>query len=236
MKWMIKTILAGEFGPMPEWMKLRSEGVAPGENIPSYIFLLENQNKRVLVDTSFSSVEDIKKYMGIYCKRDKSIKESLNACGVDKEDIDIVIITHLHWDHAGTMFEFPNARIICQKAEYEWMTGAHHWDVGYPNWFYSRVIDHKDSIELVKGDIDLLPGLSVKALGGHTPGSQMAVVETEDGMAAIPGDNIMSFDNIEKNIPIGLFYNLKACVDSLDYVRTLDARCFPSHDWRTLKG
>lgn len=234
MPWNVHVITAGEFGPCPEWMCLRQEGVDPGKNIPSYVYLVENGETNILVDASFSSVEDLKQHSpDMYIKRDKGIPECLSEYGLTPEDINLVVLTHLHWDHAGTFLEYPNAQVICQKAEYEWMEKHHSWEIGYVGWFAERLLKNKACFEFVDGSVNLLPGISLILCGGHTAGSQMVLVDTPKGLVLITGDNVMRYENLERNIPVGLFCDIYECMRALELGKKESTLCLPSHDWLT---
>jgi glyoxylase-like metal-dependent hydrolase (beta-lactamase superfamily II) len=218
---------------MPEWMKIRKEGVEIGENIPSYVYYITNGAQHILVDTSFSSEQDILSHLKIYCRREKAVNAQLAEIGVLPEEIDTVIFTHLHWDHAGGFLGYKNARLIVQKKEFEWMRLNYQWDIGYPDWVTEQLLDHESHFELVDGNMVVAPGVEILFNPGHTPGSQMVKVETEVNTVIIPGDNIMSFDNLKAHKPIGMFCDLVESVRSLEIVALNHALCLPSHDWRT---
>jgi glyoxylase-like metal-dependent hydrolase (beta-lactamase superfamily II) len=232
--WNLHVLLAGEFGPMPEWMRIRQAGVDPGKNIPSYIYLLQNDNLNILVDTSFSNQQDVTEKMGIYCKREKSISGLLNDFDTSIEEINMVILTHLHWDHAGNFDLFPNAVVFCQEEEYQWMCRTRTWEIGYPDWFAERLLKSPDRFRFLDGDYDAAPGLYIWKFGGHTPGSQMVGFETGNGMGIIPGDNVMSYENVEQNIPIGLMCDIRMCMASIEKIQKDAEMYVPSHDWRSI--
>lgn len=231
--WSVYPIKAGEFGPMPDWMGYRNGKEADyGYNVPSVIYLLQNGSKNVLVDTSFSSAEEVRQNMGIYCNRERGVELCLKDYGVSAEEIDTVILTHLHWDHAGNMDMFPKADLICQSTEYEWLLKAHEWDVGYPKWFLPTLARNRDRIKFIEGDIAIADGIEVWLHGGHTPGSQMVAVNTANGTCVITGDNIMTYENMKNNIPVGLFCSIHECLKAMERIKKQADFFIPSHDWK----
>lgn len=231
--WNVYPIKAGEFGPMPDWMGYRNGKEADyGYNIPSIIYLLQNGSRNILVDTSFSSEEEVRRNMGIYCSRNRGVDFLLKDYGVNAEQIDTVIVTHLHWDHAGNIDMFPNADFICQSAEYEWLTKSHEWEIGYPQWSINILERNKDRLKLIRGDMPIEDGIEVWLHGGHTPGSQMVAIKTRNGLCVLTGDNAMSYKNIEKNIPVGLFCSIHECIKAMERVKKQADFYFPSHDWK----
>ncbi|GGL03625.1 MBL fold metallo-hydrolase [Sphaerisporangium melleum] len=113
--------------------------------------------------------------------------DELAATGVAPGEVDTVVLTHLHSDHAaGAVTEgvatFPNARHVVQRAEVDWIEGAG------PNAILERVLRPLTGlVDAVEGDAEVAPGVWVRAAPGHTPGHQ--VVET--GPLTLTGDVIL---------------------------------------------
>jgi glyoxylase-like metal-dependent hydrolase (beta-lactamase superfamily II) len=230
--WEVFPINAGEFEPMPAIYKNRGGEANIFYNVPSIIYLVRKKNDFILIDTSFSDVDEIKQKMGLHCLRKHSIDYLLGQYNVRLIDIKTVILTHLHWDHAGSIDLFPNAKFICQKDELDWLSKLYEWDVGYPSWFARSLLNKKDKLMLIEGDYKIDKGLQVWLCGGHSPGSQMVNVKTNNGNCIITGDNIMFYDNMKNNTPVGLFHNLKACINSMERVKKEGNYFIPSHDWK----
>lgn len=123
---------------------------------------------------SFKDVQDVTRF-----------EDGLAAWGLKPEDVDILIITHLHWDHVINAEKCVNARIIVQEAEWEAAINPHPLQkFAYaPRWFYEGL----KNVEFVKGDVDFLPGVRLILTPGHTPGGQTVAIETEKGWYAISG-------------------------------------------------
>jgi glyoxylase-like metal-dependent hydrolase (beta-lactamase superfamily II) len=107
----------------------------------------------------------------------------LAAVGVGLADVDVVVLTHLHSDHASGCVEagapvFPNARHVIQQDELDWVTGPMRHEVVEPL---------RDSIQVVNGDAGLLPGVRVVHAPGHTPGHQCVEV----GDLIVTGDALL---------------------------------------------
>jgi glyoxylase-like metal-dependent hydrolase (beta-lactamase superfamily II) len=123
---------------------------------------------------------------------------NLKAAGVAPADIDWVILTHLHFDHAGgcTFFDesgqlrptFPRARHIVQQAEWDDATGNLPELVGAYFLDDFQPLDDAGLIERVEGPSEVVPGISTKLTGGHTRGHQMVFIESKDDSVAYPCD------------------------------------------------
>jgi glyoxylase-like metal-dependent hydrolase (beta-lactamase superfamily II) len=206
------------------------------------MFLITGGEHPVLVDTGTGTVEQVRQNHGVTLVRppEQEPLAALTAAGVAPEDIGTVINTHLHWDHSSNNDLFPNADIVVQKAElayavdplepnqksYERRPGTQ------PGWI--RAIG---STRTVQGDTDLLPGISLVHLPGHTPGSQGVVV---DGRYLIAGDCVSCQENwdgdaLARHIPSGSFTNLHDYMDSFAKIERLDCLVIPSHDPAVLK-
>jgi glyoxylase-like metal-dependent hydrolase (beta-lactamase superfamily II) len=132
---------------------------------------------------------------------------SLARLGVRPDEVDLVLTTHLHWDHAGGFtrrradgqveLTFPRARHVAQRAELDF---ALHPDprsrAGYMEDDLLPVAE-AGLLEVVEGEAEVLPGLVVRQTGGHTPGHQLVVVRASDDLAcAITGDLVALRPNL----------------------------------------
>jgi glyoxylase-like metal-dependent hydrolase (beta-lactamase superfamily II) len=153
--------------------------------------------------------------------------------------VELVVLTHLHWDHAGNCDLFPDARVIVQRDELRYaidpgrffrksfLAPASGW--GTPPWLLP-------DIDTVDGDTQLAPGLRLVRTPGHTPGSQALIADTELGSFCIAGDAISLYANIERDIPPGFHVNVDESVDSMDRLRGLADHFLPSHDYEVLSS
>jgi glyoxylase-like metal-dependent hydrolase (beta-lactamase superfamily II) len=84
--------------------------------------------------------------------------------------------------------------------------------------------------EIIEGDQEIEDGIRVVYAPGHTPGSQMVLVDTKTGIFCLAGDNAFFYENIEKNIPVGHLYSRADWFSSMMKVRSLCDYILPSHD------
>lgn len=214
-------------------------GREPGKILktPSYIFYIEGAKEKILVDTSFDSPEKIWKTLKMRCDRkpDHALTNLLTKVGVTPKEIDIVIYTHLHWDHIGNSKLFTNAKFICQREELKWAIAPPSWEIGYSRALILDMVEMIEKLEPISGDKLIIPGVEVWELGGHTPGSQAVAVKTNKGIVAIAGDNVSRYENLERGIPTGLFYNLEQSYRALDILQRRSDVIIPAHDWKVLE-
>lgn len=124
--------------------------------------------------------------------------QNLSTIGIRPEDIDWVILTHLHFDHAGgaTMTDesghlrpvFPRARHIVQRSEWEDAVGNLPELAGsyFPSDFVP--LEQAGLLDLVEGDSEIVPGVTTRLTGGHTRGHQVVCIESDRGSAVCLAD------------------------------------------------
>lgn len=205
-------------------------------NIPNISFLIEevDGNRKVIVDTGFESVERAERIQKQKAWRtdDQILENILRGMGVDPGEIEVGILTHLHFDHCGQNQLFSNARFYVQREELRY-AAAPLPDELTP--YFSPLMGEKPSFwgtnfEIVDGDTDILDGIRVILTPGHTPGGQTVLVNTSGGTYAMPGDNVFLYENVEKNIPCGHIYSRADWFASIDKTRRLSDHIIPSHD------
>jgi len=111
----------------------------------------------------------------------------LRSSGIDPDDVEQVVLTHLHFDHVGGLVEFPNARVVVQAAEWAARDDERMVSRGAYN---PSDIDHGHDRVEISGDHDLFGDGTVTCLltDGHTAGHQSVRVRTETGTFVICGD------------------------------------------------
>jgi glyoxylase-like metal-dependent hydrolase (beta-lactamase superfamily II) len=178
------------------------------------VALIEAAGKRILVDTGIGDKWSEKQRAIYRIDRTETLFSSLKRLSLGPEDIDFVINTHLHFDHSGgnTRIEggkpvpaFPRARYIVQLGECEDATCPNERNrASYIEADYVPLAEHKQ-LETVQGDAEIVPGVRVEVIGGHTAYFQMVVVEGREKTLVIPADvlpttshvplpSIMSYD------------------------------------------
>jgi Zn-dependent hydrolases, including glyoxylases len=208
-------------------------------NPPCIAFLLKNESKTILVDTGPGAKSRAPQYYIAEEKREHLLADELARVGVDPAAIDTVILTHLHNDHVGGAYIFPNATFYVQEVELKeavWPTirfQRPYYDINLrgkrPSW--TEILDR---MEVLKGDADIVPAVSVVLLPGHTPGMQGVLVDTSDGKYLIASDLVPLFENWEplgqNPLPNSNLYDLRDYYNSFDRMVAIGAKVLPGHD------
>ncbi len=203
--------------------------------IPRVMWVLRGPTT-VVVDTSVDRHGRATEFMNEPVERTPA-QEPANAlrdAGVDVRDVGTVVLTHLHWDHAGNCDLFPDADVLVQDDELRYAIA--------PGRFFHKAFLSPQSgwgtppylvrrLQTIVGATTIAPGLRVVPTPGHTPGSQAVVVDTPHGSFCIAGDTISLYDNIDRDVPSGFHVNVDESVDSMDRLRALADHLLPSHDY-----
>lgn len=202
-----------------------------------YIWVIDGAEGRIVVDTGFSPEVAVRRKRVGY---ERTPGEALAALGVDPASIDLVVITHLHYDHAGSLDLFPNARFVLQESEYHFWTGryasrhelAKHVERADIERVVAASLDGR--IDFVDGSAVVRPGVAVHLVGGHTPGTQVVTVETAEGLLVLGGDATHLDDHHRGDHPAAVFTDLPGMYRAFDAMRELAGgearRIIPGHD------
>lgn len=148
------------------------------EEMPVHGYLVTHAGGAVLVDTGVGGPDQV---LADHRVVNRSVADALDEHDMTPGDIDLVINTHLHFDHCGQNAVFKHAAFYVQSAE---LDRARRESPALATWF-----DFMDArFELLNGDAEILPGLSVVSTPGHTAGHQSVVVSTGNGVEVLIGD------------------------------------------------
>ena len=191
----------------------------------------------ILVDTG-ASVQEYQKHMRFPLENFVSVEDALASQGLRPEDIGLVICSHLHYDHCLNLERCTKARIVVQKAELEFSRCPH------PIFAESihTTLWQQVPFEVIDGDTEILPGIRLYLLGGHTPGSQAIGVRTERGQVVISGvcttpDNFNPPPEVTR-LPVlacGTHIDLFQAYEAVLKIKRLADIIFPAHDYRLLE-
>jgi glyoxylase-like metal-dependent hydrolase (beta-lactamase superfamily II) len=157
----------------------------------------------------------------------RSIAESLKESGVQPEDIDIVINTHLHDDHCGNNSLFAGALFYAHRDEIAFCRNPHPLDHRYDQYFIKDI-----SFTELDSAAEIVPGVKVMPLPGHTVGTLGVEVETGAGPAIITGFccNARNFPASGPAVCPGVHVNAIEAWDSIQRVKESGALILPMHE------
>ena len=190
--------------------------IAPRVKIGFNSLLIRGRGRTILVDPGTGDKRLGTAYERYQLEQPRKVFGELVELGVQRADVDLVILTHLHWDHAGAATglnaagspvpSFPNARYVLQARELRAARAAlAEGDDGYIAADFEPLID-AGVLDLLDTDADVAPGISVRWVGGHCPGLQVVYIDGgEAGRAVYLSDlvptgaqlalpNVFSFD------------------------------------------
>lgn len=169
-------------------------------DVPIFFFMIEGPDgEKILVDTGYNA-EGVPAVFGAHPQTEEQKFENLLAAhGCKPEDIQLVIITHLHHDHTGNMMKLPNATFIVQEQELLGSTyPLGHQSVGVVSADWEPCVPH---MRLINGDYELRDGIQLISTPGHTEGHQCVLVNTSKGKVAIMGDVMYRYAGMPYRFP-----------------------------------
>lgn len=200
-----------------------------------YLWVIRNDRRTVVVDLGFDRRSGDAR--GRVMLREPMA--ALEAIGVTQQDVETIIITHMHYDHAGHGHEFPDATFVVQEKEIAYCTGK---PMSYPPLRHSFDVEHvadmiranfASRVAFVDGDKEVLPGISVHLIGGHSGGLQAVRVETEKGPLVLASDAAHFYDTVIEQNPFTIIVNLPDMCAGWDRIFELGAEpglVVPGHD------
>lgn len=203
MTWTVRLLRAGAFkldagcmfGLIPRVVWTR--WLTPDEHnrmpLQQNCLLLEHAGKLVLVETGIGDKFSAKE-RAMYAMDDRAIHDALHEIDADPADISAVIVSHLHFDHAGGLTRlapdgrptptFPNAEIIVQQRE--WTDAIANKSTMNKTYLRTHLTDEiAERARLVDGETEVLPGITVIPVPGHTWGQQAVAITHTSGRTVV---------------------------------------------------
>jgi glyoxylase-like metal-dependent hydrolase (beta-lactamase superfamily II) len=202
-----------------------------------YVWLLRGPGgHEIVVDTGFDEALAAKRNRRI----SRPVGQALRDFGTDPAGVRDVILTHLHYDHAGNIDLFPNARVHIQDREMAFATGRHmctacirlpfeadHVIAAVRALYSDRMVFHD-------GEGEVAPGVTVHRVGGHSDGLQVVRVVTARGPVVLASDAMHFYANVTRGNPFPIVFDLGAMTQGWKLAKRLaggdEARVVPGHD------
>ncbi|HEX4442091.1 MAG TPA: N-acyl homoserine lactonase family protein [Galbitalea sp.] len=200
-----------------------------------FYWVIESDDRLILVDTGFNP------QVGLRRGREVLVDPvgALELVGHRPDDVDIVVISHFHYDHIGNLAAFPNAELVFQRRELDYWTdpvgadaAARHFVEDDEIRFLSDVVA-RGGARILDGDVELAPGIRAQLVGGHTPGEQTVTVETPSGLIVIAADALHFYEELDLHRPYAVSHappEMLAAYDTFDQLRRRGATIVAGHD------
>jgi glyoxylase-like metal-dependent hydrolase (beta-lactamase superfamily II) len=204
-----------------------------------YVWAIVGEGGTIIVDTGFDEPVARRRNRPI-----ETVEGGLKAMGIAPERIKDVIITHLHYDHSGNTQLFPNARYHLQDCEMDYATGRcmchpHQrmpFECDYVVDMVRKV--YAGRVTFHDGDDELVPGVTLHHIGGHSKGLQCVRVKTRRGYVVLASDTAHLYAHIDQGRVFPITYNVADVLEgyqTLKKLATSRAHIVPGHDPRVLE-
>ncbi|MGH7359049.1 MAG: N-acyl homoserine lactonase family protein [Candidatus Rokuibacteriota bacterium] len=188
-----------------------------------FVWLILGGPHPVLVDTGFGEEEAAARGLRGYV----SPAVMVGRLGVRADEIPMALVTHLHWDHWAGHGHFPGAEFWIQRDEVAFWTGAvaryeaYRMSANVPALAELVRLNYANRVRVVDGAREVLPGLHVHRLGGHTAGLQIVSVETAKGRVVLTSDASHFYRNVERFQPVQIITSLPEMLAGFETIRAL---------------
>jgi len=200
---------------------------------PVYTWYLTNGDEHILVDTGVQH-DFVRAYRKVPAVDVASFESSLASVGLRPNEIRMIIQTHLHYDHCGNTSKCKRAKVVVQEDELKFALSPHPI---IANLYHRPFLESVDFVT-IRGGCEIVPGIEVVPVPGHSPGAQAVVVATDQGNAVISGfccmrENFEPPLEVREAFPVlapGIHTNAMDAFDSVQRVKGLADILIPQHD------
>jgi glyoxylase-like metal-dependent hydrolase (beta-lactamase superfamily II) len=203
-------------------------------DFPLIVWLIEGEGGPMLVDAGLGDVAAMNSGAAhvmvepIRQKPEEEIRVQLRHQGYGVEDIRRVLITHLHFDHVDQLDLYVNAEIVVSGR------GLAAARASSPSWAPEKTLALLEAAGegrvLAIDNCEVIPGIDVVWMGGHTPCSQAIYIQTAEGEVALVGDAVFRRSQLESGIPIGIWSDLDEARGAIRSLKARGGDVLPSHD------
>jgi glyoxylase-like metal-dependent hydrolase (beta-lactamase superfamily II) len=207
-------------------------------DIAMMIWVLKGADGRIaIVDSGFHREQYFRQFA---VKDYVSPSEALAPLGIKADQVTDILLTHMHWDHAGGLDLFPAARVWVQKDEYDyytsdaWQSRSTHGGIDADDVLELVKRNITGNVSFVRGDDDTtLSGILFGIGGKHTWQSQFVAAQTREHTVVLASDNMYLYENMETHTPVAQTLDAASNLRTQDRMRSLastPAFVIPGHD------
>jgi N-acyl homoserine lactone hydrolase len=175
----------------------------------------EGHPRRIVVDPGSSG-------------REGALRAALGRHHLTGSDIDAVVLSHAHWDHMQNLDMFNRATFHLHPAELAYTTSPHDNDSATPRW--ARAVLDRYDLSPVVDLTELLPGVRIIDVRGHSAGTIAVVADTSEGVAVITGDAIQSAEVATSRRNSLVFWDDALATRAIDRINQTADIIYPGHD------
>ncbi|MGE0224045.1 MAG: N-acyl homoserine lactonase family protein [Acetobacteraceae bacterium] len=205
-----------------------------------YVFAIRGAGGTIVMDTGFNPASAKRRGRELL----RTPAQALIDAGIDPGEVKDVILTHMHWDHAGGMEYFPKATFHIQAEEMAYCTGPCMCEAHLRRPFDVDDVQsairalYSDRLKVYGGDATIAPGVSLHLIGGHSGGIQSVRVPTARGWVVLAGDAAHFWRNIRQRNPFPVVVDVARMLRGFDILNGLadsPDHLIPGHDPLILK-
>jgi glyoxylase-like metal-dependent hydrolase (beta-lactamase superfamily II) len=178
-----------------------------------YFWVIRNGSRTLLLDCGFNRVTGPVR-LGEMLMFHRDPLEQLALLGVRAEDVEQIIVSHMHFDHIGNLALFPGAEIVVARAELDYWTGPYSdrptisFHIEGPEVAYVRDAAQHGRVKFIDEFMEVAPGIRVTRVGGHTPGQLITEVRTPNGTIVLTADAVHFREEMTDDRPFYAFTDL----------------------------
>jgi glyoxylase-like metal-dependent hydrolase (beta-lactamase superfamily II) len=231
--WKVKALRAGTILADKSGLT-HYRGLGTKIEVPIWLVAATDGKHKVLIDTGIDDINWIiaGPEPAAQQKPEEEVPKVLKrAMGWEMKDVDIVVNTHLHYDHCGCNYMCKNAVFYVQRSEY---IAAFNPPAGVKALYAQRYFDKKAvpyfRWKFIDGELEILPGLLAFPTPGHTAGHQSVLFDIEEGAFCVTGDIANILENITANIETSIVVDAAKVYKSFESIRQKANCVLPGHD------
>ena len=181
----------------------------------STISLLRVGDRNILIDTGPAA-------------RRALLVNALKDHGMERGDIDTVVLTHLHWDQCQNTDLFPNARILVHPKELDYARNPVRGDTSAA-WYVADMMAKMKAEPISEGG-EVAEGVSVIETPGHTIGHLSVLLEVDGEKVLVAGDALPDGGSVRRGLPFNVFWDVNDASESVEKMLEVSSVFYPGHD------